>query len=170
LAPSSSRPSPPATAFKRPTNHATEYPASEDHATPHQIEPFRSTEADPPRFPVIPPARTKDQRRSARGFLGFRRRKRERRERERESARGESEGRVGHCRSRLLEVFRADCGVVGEYGTALARPHTSVGGAMSHADMAHGTTLNGMILPQTRRHPACTTKWHEFKRSIISNV
>ena len=149
LTPSSSRPPPPATALERPTNHATECPASEDHATPHQIEPFHNTEADPPRFPAIPPARTKDQRRSARGFWVFRRTKRERRERERESARGEEE----EWRTLPLSAFGGfPCVEVGEYGTALARPHTSVGGVMSPAGMAHGTKENRMRLPQTDKH------------------
>ena len=36
--------------------------------------------------------------------------------------------------------------------------------------MAHGTTQNRMRLPQTRLHPACTNKWHSFKKSILSNL
>ena len=69
----------------------------------------------------------KDQRRSAREFWGFRRRKRERRERERESARGEEE----ECGTLPLPAFGGfPCVVVGEYGTALGRPHTSVRGVI----------------------------------------
>ena len=104
LTPSSSRPPPPATALERPTNHATECPASEDHATPHQIEPFHNTEADPPRFPAIPAGRTSGALRE--GFGGFGGGS-ERDGRGSASMREVRKKSVGRCRSRLLEVFRA---------------------------------------------------------------
>ena len=82
----------------------------------------------------------------------FRRTKRERRERERESARGEEE-ELGTLPLSAFGGF--PCVEVGEYGTELARPHTSVGGVMSHAGMAHGTKGEqdeSMRLPQTDKH------------------
>jgi len=61
--------------------------------------------------------------------------------------------RVGVLGTLPLSAFGGfPCVEVGEYGTALARPHTSVGGVMSHAGMAHGTKENRMRLPQTDKH------------------
>lgn len=109
------------------------------HETPHQIEPFHSAEEDAPRLPAIPPERTKDQQCSTRGFCDF-----GGRGRRREAGAGVARKNNG--------TLRAAASAFSELST---RPHTSVGGLMSRADMAHGHTAHGTTMVVYRKHDLC---------------